>query len=217
MTTRLLLLPLLLLVIAGCTTPQHEDSWRYEAAAATKAYGEYYLKEDWVLIESESIQAVRSAKQSADLMPLARFYLSRCALHRAVLLEDDCRDYLETAAVERYDELDAYYAMLEGNLTERRVWDLPYQYRDFARAVLKGDGARIRTAVAAVTPLQSQMVAASLGLEHLDEPLIEAIIDEASRLGYRRAVIAWMRYLEGVSADAAKREKLRNTLKLLEE
>lgn len=205
----------LLLLLAACTTPQHEDSWRYEAAAATKAYGEYFLKEEWAMIESEAITAERHAKQSGDLMPLARFHLSRCALHHAVLMEDACSDYRETAEAERFPELDAYYAMLQKQLKTSQISDLPYRYRRFARTWMKRDSAGVSDAIRTMTPLQSKMVAASLAPEALDEPLIESIIDEASHLGYRRAVIAWMTYLKGVTSDGAKREQLQKKLDLL--
>jgi hypothetical protein len=216
MKTLLLLIPALLLTFTGCTTPQHEDSWRYDAAAATAAYGEGFLKGDWVMVESEAIDAKRSATQSGDLIPLARFHLSRCALHHAILTDANCTDYLEIAAVEPTDEHDAYYAMLNNSLKKSQVSDLPYRYREFGRAWLAQDPQWIRSAIAALEPLRSKMVAASVALEYLDAPLIRSIIDGASHLGYRRAVIAWMRYLQEVTADASEKEQLQKKLELLE-
>jgi hypothetical protein len=211
-----LLVPALLLTFSGCTTPQHEDSWRYDAAAATAAYGEGYLKEDPVMVQSEAIDAKRSARQSGDLVPLARFYLSQCALHHAVLIGDDCTDYLEVAAAAPSEEHDAYYAMLTKSLKKSQVSDLPYRYREFARAWLAQDVRWIRGAITTLEPLQSKMVAASVAREQIDETVIEAIIDGASHLGYRRAVIAWMRYLQEVTANPAKKERLQKKLDLLE-
>lgn len=216
MRTLSLLVPLILLAFTGCTTPQHEDSWRYDAAAATAAYGEGFLKEDWVMVESEAIDAKRSARLSGDLLPLARFYLSRCALNHAVLLDDDCAEYLEVADAAPSEEHDAYYAMLTKQLKKSQVSDLPYRYREFARAWLVQDTQWIRRAIALLEPLQSKMVAASIALEQLDEATVESIIDGASHLGYRRAVIAWMRHLQKMTADASKRERLQKKLELLE-
>jgi hypothetical protein len=211
----LLFITALLLTFTGCTTPQHEDSWRYDAAAATAAYGEGFLKEDWVMAQSEAIDAKRSARQSGDLLPLARFHLSQCALHHAIMADADCTEYLEIAAVEPSAEHDAYYAMLTKSLKKSQVSDLPYRYREFARAWLAQDQRWIRSAITALEPLQSKMVAASIALDYLDEPLIQSIIDGASHLGYRRAVIAWMRYLQEVTTDTSRKEHLQKKLDLL--
>ena len=204
-----------LLLLAGCSTPQHEDAWRYQAAAATKAYGEHFLKDETVLIKSNYSHAERSAKQSSDLLPLARLYLSRCALNRAVLVDDPCNEFAQTLAVYDDPELGAYYAMLTNTLTPDAVDDLPYRYRRFAKAYLTDDVPAIHNALEGITPLRSRMVAASLVRDRLSEKEIEAIIDDASHLGYRRAVIAWMEYLRDVTADPHKRAQLQRKLELL--
>lgn len=209
------LLLTIVLLIAGCSTPQHEDAWRYQAATSTKAYAEHFLKDETILIKSNYSHAERSAKQSSDLLPLARLYLSSCALNRAVLVDDPCGDFATTQNLYDDAELDAYYAMLTQKLTPEAVGDLPYRYRSFARAYLKNDAKAIRSAIDTLSPLLSKMVAASLARDYLSEGQITSIIDDASKLGYRRAVIAWMKHLQSVTTDPQQRELLQKKLELL--
>ncbi len=216
MTTKISLFSTLVLIFfAGCATPQHEDAWRYKAAASTKAYGEYFLKDERVMIESNFSHAERAAKQSADLRPLARLYLSRCALNRAVLVDDACEAFTATMPVHDDAELSAYYDMLQSRLSPSQIDDLPPQYRRYAKALLSKDAAQIRKLLGSVTPLRSRLVAASVARSYLDDATIEAMIEEASYLGYRRAVTAWMQELHRVTSDAQKKALLERKLELL--
>jgi hypothetical protein len=212
---RVIVTTLIILLLAGCSTPQHEDAWRYQAAASTEAYGEHFLKDEKVQIQSNYSHAERSAKQSADLVPLARLYLSECALNRAVLVDDDCEKFVQTLPMQHDKELAAYYAMLNHTLTKKQVSDLPWRYRDFARAYLSKDANAIRRTVAATEPLRSRIVAASLVRDTLNESDIEALIDAISYLGYRRALLSWMAYLADITSDEQKRRLLLQKQELL--
>lgn len=212
---RVIVTTLMILLFAGCSTPQHEDAWRYQAASSTKAYGEHFLKDEKVQIQSNYSHAERSAKQSADLVPLARLYLSECALNRAVLIVDECQKFAQTLPLQNDPELAAYYAMLNGTLDKKQISDLPWRYRDFARAYLAEDSKAIRSSVAALTPLRSRLVAASLVRDRLEEADIEALIEDISYIGYRRALLSWMAYLAATTSDIQKRQLLLEKRKLL--
>lgn len=213
--TKYLSIATVLFLLAGCAAPKHADAWRYQSAAATKAYGEHFLKDERVQVESNYSQAERTAKQSADLVPLARLYLSACALNIAVLVEDTCESFAQTRSVHDDAELAAYYAMLTGTMTETEVADLPNRYRSFARAYLSKKPEKIRNTVDGITPLRSRLVAASIARHYLTDQQLDVLISEASHLGYRRAVIAWMRYQKETTADAEKKLLLERKLELL--
>jgi hypothetical protein len=201
--------------LAGCSAPKHEDAWRYQSAAATKAYGEHFLKDERVQVESNYSQAERTAKQSGDLVPLARLYLSECALNIAVLVEERCEAFAQTRDVHDDAQLNAYYAMLTGSMTKSQVGELPQQYRSFARAYLSKELKKIRREVDGITPLRSRLVAASIARHYLTDKELDKLIGEASHLGYRRAVIAWMQYQKETTADAEKKLLLERKLELL--
>jgi len=206
----------LLFVLVGCSVPHHEDQWRYDAAAATRSYGDAFLKGDDIMAASAYEQALVASKQSGDLLPLARFRLTRCALNHAVLIDDDCSAYLEVAPVAPSPELEAYFAMLNGTLRHEQLLLLPPQYRSFFEARLANNPMAASKLLQAVTPLRSKMIAASSAPELLNDATIESIIDDASHFGYRRAVIAWTRYLIRTTSDAGKRTLLQRKLELLE-
>lgn len=210
------LLMLVPLLFAACSTPQHEDSWRYQAATATEAYAEHFLKDERLLVQSNYSHAERSARQSADLESLARLYLTRCALKRAVFEADGCEEAAELTLLLGDAGLSAYYAMLTASLPPEQISDLPPQYRRFGYALLSGDGDRICRTAMAVTPLRSRLVAAALVRDRLDPSDIETLIEDASHPGYRRAVLAWMRYLSDITTDPEQRSLLLKKLEYLQ-
>ncbi|MDX1295092.1 MAG: hypothetical protein R3302_02425 [Sulfurimonadaceae bacterium] len=212
---RALSITTVMILLAGCAAPQHEDAWRYQSAAATKAYGEHFLKDERVQIESNYSQAERTAKQSADLIPLARLYLSQCALNTAVLVDDPCSEFDRISDLHDDSEMKAYYAMLRGTLSSEQVRDLPSRYRSFARAYIEKEAEKIRRAVDGITPLRSRLVAASLVRHYLTDAQLDALISEASHVGYRRAVIAWMRFQMETTTDSDKKLLLERKLELL--
>jgi len=204
-----------LLFFAACSTPQHEDDWRYQAAGSTQAYAEYFLKEERAMTQSRFSHAERSARRSADLEPLGRLYLTRCALEHAVLQPLHCDLLDDHPLLLEAPGLGAYRALLNGSLKAERIPDLPPQYRDFAAALLRGASGRAEALLPRIEPLSSRLVAASLVRERLDDAAIQALIAEASRLGYRRAVNAWLQQLCRVTGDPGVRERTRETLTLL--
>jgi len=212
---RTLLLLSLIFFITGCSTKRPDNAWQYDAAASAKYAERYFLEGRYLLSQGEFRRAEKNAKQSGNMTPLARLYLGKCALNRSVLLEDDCREYTDIAALSDENELKSYYALLSGTLSAGEINDVPDQYRIFAAAYLKGDKKSIRKALENITPLTSKMVAASLSQEYLDEQIIESIIAEASHLGYRRAVIAWMRHLLSITKDEKKRNILKHKIGIL--
>lgn len=210
---RWLLPPLVLL--SACSAPRHQDQWRYDAADATLAYREHFLHDNALMRADAYRRALRASQQSADLLPMARLYLTRCALNKAVLIDDPCDAYADVSPLIDSAELDAYYAMLTGTLDTDRIEQLPEQYRPFARAVAAQDAAAVRTALRTLAPPTSRMIAASTVLDTLDEALVETIVHDASEHGYRRAVIAWMHHLLLITNDPKKKKRLEKKLELI--
>jgi hypothetical protein len=211
-----LLPPLLMLLLAGCAAPRHADQWRYRAAEATLEYRDAFLEADDSLAAEAYEIAENAAKQSADLDPLARLYLSECALRLAVLDPSDCPRYRVLSRIHHDTSHDAYHALISGRLQHDQIVALPPQYRAFAAAYASDDIDRARQAAETITPLHSRLVASALIRDRLDEPQVEALVDAASHHGYRRAVIAWMTYLQQRTADPDKALHLGETLRLLD-
>lgn len=209
----LLILPLLLML--GCTAKRPDDAWRYNTATAYKYAEQYFLEGKDSLAVSEFREAEKHAKQSADVIPLARLYLSICALNKAVLLDNGCASYLEVAPYADEPELYSYHALLTGTLENDQLRYLPERYRAFAGALLKQESASIRRLIGQMQPLSSKMIAASLAREHIDDAIMESIIQEASHFGYKRALIAWMTLLASTTADRERAEQLLNRLQIM--
>ncbi|MEA3372607.1 MAG: hypothetical protein U9Q62_02835 [Campylobacterota bacterium] len=211
----LILTVVLLIMTAGCSTKRPDDAWRYNTATAYKYAEQYFLEDKTALAKSEYNQAESYAKQSADLTPLTRLYLSKCALNRSVLLEDACDEYQSIAHHSDDPSLSSYFALLNQNVRQEEISALPSQYRSFAKAYLAKNRHAIQKSIADIEPLTSQMIAASTARSYLDDMTIEMIIERASYFGYKRAVIAWMQQLIDTTDDDKKAALLKQKLSVL--
>jgi hypothetical protein len=91
-------------------------------------------------------------------------------------------------------KLESYAAFLALDIKKEDIKKLPIQYQEFAIAQLQKDPQKITTALKKITPLTSQMIAASLAYEYLSNDIIESIIKSASYHGYKYAVIQWLKF-----------------------
>ncbi len=211
----LILTFLLLIMISGCSTKRPDDAWRYNTATAYKYAEQYFLEGKNALAQSEYRRSESYAKQSADLTPLARLYLSKCALNRSVLLEDACDEYRSISEHSDDPSLPGYFALLSQDFRQKDISSFPPQYQPFAKAYLSKERHAIQKSIANIELLTSQMIAAAIAREYLDDATMETIIERASYFGYKRAVIAWMQQLIDTTDDAEKAARLKQKLSIL--
>lgn len=184
---------IILIFIAGCAMKTPPDKWKTDTSNAFASYREYYLQGNSRLAATELKRALNEAKRSADLGPLARIYLGECALHAAVLINDQCNDYIRISdMLGTQKELEAYYLMLQKKMNAVDDTMLPRQYQGFVRNVkIK----KFKTAFANIKNMpetSSKLIAAALMKDQLDKNMLAYIIDQASFRGYKKSVIAWL-------------------------
>ncbi|MEA3521779.1 MAG: hypothetical protein U9R50_02260 [Campylobacterota bacterium] len=210
-----LLLILALLLFLGCSTKAPQNRWQYQSSSAYKNFENYYLKGHSALASMELDRARTYAKQSADLKTLARIELASCGLHVALLQAFTCKEYDRLKPLIVSDELESYEHFLSGKFTLNDIQNLPKQYQNFAKAQLSQNTKAINDALITITPLTSQMIAASLAQEYLSEKSIDTIVNQASYQGYRNGVIVWLSLQIERSSDTKKQAHLSQKLKVL--
>lgn len=209
-------LVILLLFFTGCSfKAEQKDTWRKNASNAFDSYSNYYLQDETTLASSSLKEAIGSAKNSANLSPLSKIYLGTCALHVAVLIDDECLEYNQIKDIlKEKDSSESYYNMLQKNYDNIDLKSLPPQYSDFVKAMEKKDYRSAFKAIQTIQKTSSKLIAASLMKEHLSKKEIHYIIDEASFSGYKKAVIRWLEFLKEKSNDAEK-QKIQKLLNIL--
>ncbi|PLA74130.1 hypothetical protein CYQ88_07770 [Hydrogenovibrio sp. SC-1] len=205
------------LFISGCSIQfsQPQNAWQVKAVSAFQNYQKYYLEGRVILAESERRKAISQAKQSAKLETLARVYIADCAIQAAVLNASDCALYLQVKPLVNAPELEAYYHFLSGSLSASEVDKLPSQYHGFAKKWQSGKTTKLDELVLAISPLESQLVSASIAKEMLTLKTLRAIIQTTADYGYKLASIRWMTYLSDRTPDADESAQLLKKIEIL--
>lgn len=185
----------LLVMVSGCSMKPSPDKWKTQTANAFASYQEYFLHGEDRLAKLELKRAIQEASCSTDLMPLARIYLGKCALHIAVLEDTSCPDYAQVRDLpEISGELNNYFLMLQHRIDEVDPTMLPHQYREYVRQVKRRDYKAAFSCIRKMKETSSKLIAAALIKGELDYGMIGYILDQASFRGYKKAVLAWLRF-----------------------
>lgn len=207
----------LVMFIAGCSIQfnQPKNAWQVKAVSAFQNYQKYYLEGRIVLADSERRKAISQAKQSAKLETLARVYIADCAIQAAVLNPSDCALYLEVRPLVKVAELEAYYHLLTGQLKASEIDKLPPQYQSFGEIWISGKTSKLTETVLSISPLESQLVAASIAKEQLSLASIRSLIKATADFGYKLASIRWMAYLAERTPDTDESSQLLKKIEIL--
>lgn len=212
---KIVVFSMLILFLSACSIKTPPNQWQYQSNSAYKNFERYYLENRIDMATVEFDRARSYATQSANLDTLARLELSRCALKSALLEPFSCQEYADLIPVTHDPELQAYYSLLSGTMTNESLSSLPQQYQQLASMQMQNNHESINKEINKITPLTSRMIAAALVVKSLDEATIEAIIADASYVGYKQAVVAWMNLLLERTNDEQKRKILREKLNVL--
>ena len=198
------LLIVLLLIFTGCSSKKLPNTWEHKSASSTKSYIHYYLQERDTLAKAEYKRAIKSAKQSASLDTLAKIYLTKCSLNHLLYVEDSCQEYLEIKHLLDDKSLDNYYQFISNKPFDSA--DLPEQYREFA---LTKDMTSKKKVLFEMESLYSQLLAASLIKDELNDKDILELLKRSSYHGYRRVNLVLLeRLAQTTSSEKLKKESL---------
>jgi hypothetical protein len=173
-----------------------------------------------IVTEMHFTKAVEEIKKSGDLDLLGRVWLTRMSLQVAVLAEIEGGDYPKIEAAQAVPANRNFYLFLKGDTvaTDRAL--LPAQYRPFLTALLSGDAAETGAAVAKIDDPLSRLIAAGLTVRRYpeDESLLRTAVETASRNGWKRALLVWLKRLGTfyeAAGEAAKAAAVRQRIDLI--
>jgi len=190
--TRIPLICLIALGLAGCGSKPPQPDWKSNAGASLKSFSDAYLKGDTAIADTEFALARREMASTGrpDLAAHAELY--RCATRVASLEYDSCPGF-EALAQDATAGEHAYAAYLAGRWQGLDAALLPERQR----ALVQGKGA-----LAAIEEPLSRLVAAGVLLkaEKIAPADIRVATETASEQGWRRPLLMWL----GVSLKRAQ-------------
>jgi len=194
------------ILFTGCSFKTgYKYKYRVNASNSFDSFKRYYLQGKTRLASIALKRALQNAKEGSDINSIAKIYLGECALHKAILLQDNCEEYRQIKNLTNDKYLENYYLFIVGKFQKTDIALLPEQYRDFARYLKKRE---IKSAVKALYDIKnsdSKIIAASLIKDKLSKKDIKKIIDISSSMGYKKVTARWYTFLKTKSTDSEKK------------
>lgn len=213
-----LLLPLLLL--AGCAA-KPVPLWIAAGHKQLATYKrDFLIGREPLIAENHFRKSVDEIKRGGDADLLGKIWLTRMALHVAVLEPFEEGGYLKIEAAERVPVNRNFYRFLKGDAATVDAALLPAPYRSFWAAFRSGNAVQTAVAIAAIEDPLSRLIAAGLAVGHRleNDAILLLAVETASENGWKRALLAWLE--RGISfheakGDAGKVSAIRSRIDLM--
>lgn len=211
------LFPLIILLIAGCASVEI-PAWTFASFNHLENYKQNFLIGKYDLADFHFQKAQEEIKKSGDIDILAKAYLTRSALHMAVLEAIPDQEYLRLADISPMPENQHYFLFLQGSFPLVDSALIPQQYRDTLQAIRNGQVREIGQVLAKIENPLSLLVATGLAVAagYQDEQILQNAIDIASKNGWKRALLAYLSTIETFYEKNTEREKAARTRKVIE-
>lgn len=194
------------LLFVGCSfKTDNRYKYRVDASNSFDSFKKYYLQGKTRLASVELKRALQSAKEGSDINSIAKIYLGECALHKAMLIDDNCSEYLQIKELVSDKDLENYYLFITGKFQKLDTSLLPKSYRDFANYLKRKNFDAATKALFEIKNSDSKIIAASIIKRRLSRDDIKKIIDISSAMGYKKVTTRWYNLLKTKSTDKQKR------------
>lgn len=212
-----LALGLAALLLAACSSTPPPADWKRDAANQIARYQKHALAGENTVAERQFKLALGATQGAGRIEDTARLWLVRCAVRRAMLIDDPCAEFSALADSAQLTEDRAYHRFLMLDWQGLDARQLPTQYRDLLAAAPEGRPAR----VAAIRDPFSRLLAASL-LVRRGEATTDTLAlaaETASERGWKQPLLVYLRRLESDPAlqqDAHRLARVRTRIGLVE-
>ena len=217
---RCLRLLLVCALLFGCNS-QPIAGWAEASYKHLDRFKEFFMAGEEPLAEAHFQKAVAEIKKSGDLSALQKAYLTKYAVHLAVLKHFTGDEYLQVEAVAPIAENRNFFAFLRASPAAQVSAELlPRQYREFFAASLSGEAARRNSAVAKIEDPLSRLIAIGwlVSQDRHDEEILLLAEDTASRQGWKKALLAYLDRLTAhylAKGETKKAEAVEGRIRLM--
>jgi len=196
-------------LLVGCGSSKPVPDWTDASFNQLDNYKKSYLSGKERIAEAYFNKAVDEIKSSGDLEILARAYLTKYAVHVAVLEAFDDREYMRIDAVEPILQNKNFYSFLKGAFDNVDEKLLPQQYAGFLRAFQSGKKDDVAHEISKMDNPLSKLIALGLLVkkDEADEIDLKLAVDIASHNGWKKALLAYLFKLQSFYKTNNKPDK----------
>ena len=207
----------LLLFLCACGS-QPIPQWMDTSARQLENYKANFLADKEDATEPHFVQAKKAISSNNDLNLLATAYLTKYALHTAVLEDFDDREFLRIDKLQPNVANRAYYDLLKGNFGQIEPSLLPVTYAKLLPLMTDKNLSAANREIAAIGDPLSRLIACGIRIKYLpsDEYILRLAVDTAARQGWTRPLWAYLARLQKYYLDRREINKAENVKERLE-
>lgn len=214
---RSVLILCLLTFICACSY-QPIPQWMDTSSRQLENYKTNFLTDTEDASEPHFAKARTAISSNNDLNLLATAYLTKYALHTAVLENFDDSEFIRIDKLQPNAANRAYHDFLKGNFRQITTNNLPHQYRNLPSLMINRDLSAAVREIASISDPLSFLIACGVWVKYLpvDESILQLAIDNAARQGWRRPLWAYLTRLQQYYVDRQEISKAENIQERLE-
>ncbi len=194
---KLVILLIFVISLIGCGGSKQIPDWIDDSHHHLENYKKNYLSGKERIAELQFNKAVDEIKKSGNLEILGRAYLTKYAVHIAVLETFDEREYLKIDTLEPVLQNRIFYNFLKGSFDKVDESLLPKQYNGVLKVLRKGKYEDAAHEISKMEDPLSKLIAAGLFIQKntYDEGILKIAIDTASQNAWKKALLAYLEKL----------------------
>ncbi len=215
---KILLTGLFIFICAcGATTSQIPE-WKDTASRQLESYKKSFLtgKEDAADVHFNRAKTAIASSNNLNL--LATAYLTKYALHTAVLEDFDGSDFIRINRLHPVAANFAYYNFLKGNFSTVEDNLLPTQYLGLIKPARNKDLAKSLQEISSIDDPLSRLIACGIWVKYLpyNENILQLAINTSAEQGWKKPLWAYLTQLQKYYLSRGETAKAANTKEWLE-
>jgi hypothetical protein len=175
-------------------------------------YKKNYLSGKDRIAELQFNKAIDEIKKSGNLEILGRAYLTKYAVHIAVLETFDESEYIKIDTLQPVLENRTFYNFLKGSFDKVDESLLPKQYNGVLKVLRKGKYEDAAHEISKMEDSLSKLIVAGLLIQKntYDEGVLKIAIETAAQNGWKKALLAYLDKLVLLYETKKESEKASN-------
>ncbi|GAB6268215.1 hypothetical protein DS62_06040 [Smithella sp. SC_K08D17] len=212
------LILILLVFICACGSTQQLPDLKDTAFRNFESYKTNFLNGREGVSEPHFNKAKQALSDGNDLYLLAKIYLTKYALHTAVLEDFDNSEFVRINQLQPSESNFAYYNFLNGNFAAAEDNLLPSNYRGFIKAARDKDLAKAVGEIKSISDPLSRLIASGILVKYMsyDEKILQSAINTSAGNGWRRPLWAYLTKLHKYYLDSGETVKAKSTKERLD-
>ncbi len=208
----------LIVFICACGSRQQIPDWKETAFRNFENYKKNFLNGKEGVSEPHFVKAKQALSDGNDLNLLAKIYLTKYALHTAVLEDFDDSEFIRINKLESSNSNFAYYNFLKGNFTAVEDNFLPSSYSGILKIARDKDLTRAVGEINSISDPISRLIACGVWVKHFsyDENILQMAINTSAENGWKRPLWAYLSKLQKYYLDRGETAKAQNINKRLD-